>query len=183
MNKALQCVVAVLGLWGPIDVAWTADPLSEVTRDMSETAIDPAYEQALAAYVQGRFTRVRQTVDADRAQARRYMSPRFAEKYEAEFNPSVALAEFKSCQGGEEFRIRITQMRHELHDERVPWNDYSTNVSYIEFVTEPVVPADAEPKSMAVQLDWTPREVRTKGGVPLEITREDMLVRRQRVSM
>lgn len=183
MGKAIHHIVIALGLCCAMGAAWSAEPSSEAAASTSENAIDPAHEQALAAYVQGRFSRVKRTVDEDRTQARRYMSRQFAERYEADFNPSVALPEFKACEDCEQFQVRITRMQHELHDATIPWTAYSTNVSYIEFVTVPIAPADAEPRVKAVQLDWTPKETSVKTDAPLEITREDMLVHRQRISM
>ncbi|PJJ98610.1 hypothetical protein CO641_08380 [Lysobacteraceae bacterium NML91-0213] len=151
---------------------------------MMEPALQPDREQALVAYVQGRFNRIRESVDRDRAEARRYMSPKLAGWYEAEFNPQVALAEFKACNECEEPSVTITRMRHELReDDEFGRNDYATNISYIEFVTVPLAPQDAEPRSMAVKLLWRPRLFITKGDVPLEMDLEEMLVRRTRVSM
>lgn len=183
-TKMLATLLLASGLCSSPGAVQSQNPEHDEEPAMMEPTLQPDREQALVAYVQGRFNRIRESVDRDRAEARRYMSPKLAGWYEAEFNPSVALAEFKACNDCEEFSVTITRMRHELReDDDFGRNEYATNVSYIEFVTVPLAPRAAEPRSMAVKLLWRPRLFIAKGDVPLEIDLEEMLVRRTRVSM
>ena len=180
----LMSVLVACVLGGVTGVGWAVVPVPGDEAEMAEPSLQPEREQALIAYVLGRFNRVKQTLDADRAQARRYRSEEFQEQYEAEFNPSVALAQFKACRDCEEFSVRITRMQHSLHEDGFFASyPYASNVSQIEFITVPLKPEDSAPREMAVKLIWRPKSVREKGDSPLEITSEEWLERRKQIVM
>ena len=163
-------------------LAAAASPLTHPEDAVTPGKIQPAQEAALKAYIHGRYSRIKASVDRDRDEARRHMSSEFIAQYENEFNPAVALAEFRQCADCEEFDIEITRMEHDIAIDAKTYNEYRKNVSQVEFVTRPLNGAQA-PRMMAVRIVWKPVDDSSPRHSPIEIERDEFLVRRRAIEM
>lgn len=159
--------------------------------------ITPAQQAALQAYVQGRYRRVKGTVDHDRAQARQYLNEDAWSQYRDEFHPEIAISQFKHCAACMEFGIRVTRVNETGCSVIRLGMDQPGDLSchtVIEFETQPITPGNAPIRKMASKLNWHPR-----GAVPvpvgvdmsramheasqsIEITEDERLVQRTPVS-
>lgn len=182
MLREMVCWLAMLTVAPIASAASGVSPLIDSEDAVTPGTIQPAEEAALKAYVHGRYSRIKASVDRDRAEARRYMTSEFIARYEAEFNPATALADFKQCADCEEFNIEIVRMEHEITADRQPVTEYSINVSQVEFITKPLNGTQA-PRTMAVQVVWKPVDDPSPQHPPIEIERDEFLVRRRAIEM
>ncbi|TAM17984.1 MAG: hypothetical protein EPN68_15050 [Rhodanobacter sp.] len=114
----------------------------------------------LVRYVQGRYRRVKATIEQDRAQARHYLTAEAWSEYTDKFHPQSALPDFKRCTTCAEFGIHVTHMwnlgcsiiRLSMHE---PGDMHCDTI--VEFQTVPITPANGPVQVMASRLDWRPR--------------------------
>lgn len=196
MNCTLQrllagCAISI-GLATPV---W-AQTSGAATRSPADDGyqLTATQQQAIEAYVQGRYRRVKATVVRDRAEARRHMSAEAWQRYVDKFHPETAIVEFGHCDACEEFGIRITYMTSwcaifqldvSFHDDTQTLNCSTT----VEMETQPINPRGARVRRMASSLDWRPRgadltygdanEAARQAVGALEITEDRPLVRRR----
>jgi hypothetical protein len=162
MNHPLQRLLAGWAITALLagGAVWAqTDGSAEHSSYNDEYKLTPAQQKVIEAYVQGRYRRVKATVEHDRAEARRYMSEGAWRQYADKFHPETALAQFKHCATCEEFGVRIIDMVSWCSvfrdGEGKPGTLHCSTT--VEMETLPIHPQDATARKMASRLEWHPR--------------------------
>lgn len=179
-----------------VGTAFAQSPTSVEGTSPGAYKLTSSQRTALQAYVQGRYRRVKTTVDNDRAQARSNLSKDAWSQYVDQFHPETAIPQFKQCAECAEFGIRITRMDEAnctIFRSQVDESSELTCSTMVEFQTQPIKPVNAPVRRMASILRWTPRRAgpisastdavyaMREAGPSIEITDDRQLVQRSPV--